>query len=579
MTDGKIAAWIEEVWASLRTMPTGTSGDQLEAAWNDHKRRRLPVAAIFGAYDAGKSSLLKRLLFEDGVKIPEWLTVSSRRETFSVDEVDGEDWTYRDSPGIAGGNAEHDNKALSSLDLADLIIWVLPPQLVTSSKGDFDSIVTGERFGLRPEHVSESLMAIISRSDEAGIDPATNPRGFSDLCARKKSEFTSLLSGVGVAPPRWRIFMVGADPYQGVGNEAPDASVYALGDGWDGMPELRAALKDTARQAAKLRTLAGFRYASGVVRDLSSSIRNERTEREEALQTVGKEVERLVLWATGLQALRSTFAAELHRVVEDELLSAGRTGTAAAAHALEKKLAAAIDRWSDQAYAELEKLASSAEKEIGQRARSASMERLKRLILELSDAGLPEPKPNGDGRILKYGGRLSRSFREGFKAYARVDLGMSLDEAARHVRDWQKSGIAWAEYSKAKGKYRTFASEFVANKASSYVKWTQALDTFAPVLEQIGTLLYDVADGVLSKIEADKMAKRRGEVREALKLAAHEVESEAITGFDEAASNFSSWLAEQERLLIALQSSFEAQVAALRVHEAALQALMCDRPA
>lgn len=471
MTEDRRTAWIEHVWTSLRMFSAGTSTAQLEAAWRNHQQRRRPVAAIFGAYDAGKSSLLKRLLFEDGAKIPDDLTVSGRRETFSVDEADGLGWTYRDSPGIAGGNDEHDQKALESLDLADLLVWVLPPQLVTSNKEGFDSIATGERFAVNSEQVSASLMAVISRIDEAGIDAETNPQGFSDLCARKQAEFASLLASIGVNPPRWGIIPLSADPYQGVGNEVPDASIYAMGEGWDGVPELRATLEHAASHAEELRTLAGFRYASSVVRALSITVQNERIEREDALQTISNELERLKLWSTSLQTLRNKCASDLHRTVEDELLSASRSGTTAAAEALEKKLSAAIDRWGDQASAEFEQLAASAEQEVGQRARSPSTDRLKRLIIELSDPGTPGSKPDAGGRIRKYVGPLGRSFRESFKAYVRVDLGMSIEEAAKHVRDFQASG-----------KLDVFKTEEVAKKASQYVKWTQAVDACGPLL-------------------------------------------------------------------------------------------------
>jgi hypothetical protein len=578
MTKDKRTAWIEQVWTSLRAVPTGSSVAQLGAAWHNHQKRKHPVAAIFGVYDAGKSSLLKRLLFEEGAEVPESLTVSGRRETFSVDDIDGAAWTYRDSPGIAGGNEEHNQKAIESLELADLLIWVLPPQLVTSDKELFNSIATGERFAVGPGNVSASLMAVVSRIEEAGIDPDTNPAGFSDLCVRKKAEFTALLDSVRVAPPSWGIFPVSADPYQGVGNEAPDATIYAMGEGWDGVPELRAALERAVSFADELRTLAGLRYASSAVRELSSTVRHERTQREEVLQTSTDELERFNLWQTNIQGLRDKCAAELHRTVEDELLSESRTGAASPSEALHKNLSAAIDRWGRQAYAEFEQLAKSAKQEVGRRARSPSMEQLKRLILELCDAEPHKSQSDTDGLIKRHAGRLGRSFQEGFKAYARLDLGMSIEEAANHLRKYHESGKTWAEFAKDIGKGKSFASEEVATKASKYVKWAEAIHTFGPLVEQLGTVVYEISGEILSEREAAKKAKRRNEIRDAIRAAAADVETKAMTWFDVMTSAFSAWLGEQEKMTLAAKSSFEAQIAALKGYEATLDALMRERP-
>lgn len=579
MISDKRTAWIEQVWTSLRSIPGCTTASLLEVAWRTHQQRQRPVAAIFGAYDAGKSSLLKRLLFEDGASIPDDLTVSGRRETFSVDEADGATWTYRDSPGLAGGNSEHELKALDSLDLADMLIWLLPPQLVTSRKDTFDAIATGARFAVGPEHVAASLMAVISRIDEAGIDAATNPEGFASLCARKQREFASLLATIGAVQPRWGTLPVSADPYQGVENAAPDASIYAMGEGWDGVSELRAALENAANHADELRTLAGFRYASRIIHDLSSAVRNERSEREEALGTIGDERDRLKLLSTSIEALRRSSKADLDRVLEDELLSISRTGTAAAAEVLEKTLGAAIDRWSEQAYGDFEKLAASAEQEVVQRARSPSMKRLKKLLLDLTAPESPATKSGFEDQIKRYGSRVGSSFREGFYAYAKVNLGMSIDDAAKHLREVQESGMTQAAFRAAKGKGKTFSSGDVVKKASEYVRWAKALDALVPLLDQLGPLVFDIAGEVLSKMEADKKAQRRREIHHAIRKEAEGLKTDALTGYDEVNSNFAEWLGEQAKSQASAESVLMAQVVALKASETTMGELMQDRPA
>lgn len=571
--------WIDAAWGVLRSIPTGGAGEALEEAWRQHQARAKPVALLFGAYDAGKSSLLKRLLFEDGVSVPSEITVSGRRETFSVDEVEGTLWAFRDSPGLAGGNDEHDEKALESLDLADLFLWVLPPQLVTSNKETFDDIVTGRRFGVDSTFVTGGLLAVISRIDEAGIDPAENPDGFADLCHRKQTEFGDLLAAVGAASPTWGVHAVSADPYQGVGNETPDASIYAMGAGWDGVPEIRASLAAAHDAASELRTLAGFRFASRAIVALSEMVVNERGAREEARTTCENDLERAQLWRTSLDVLRRKCSADLHRVVEDELLSFTRVGTVAAADALQNRLAETVDRWSDQAYAEFARLTAAADQETAERGRSPSMEQLKRISVEMAQTET-EDKPlpgSSNGKFKKHASGLGRAFRDGFKAYARLALGMSPEEAAKLVREFKQSGESWAAFSKAR-KGKTFASETVAKKASGYVKWADALDALGPLVEQLGPLLFEIGGDVLSAIEADKKAEQRRALRESLRGAALEVEAEAMTGFDEMVAAFGEWLDQLEGAHEPAKRMLDEQILALMHYEKQLAELLKKRP-
>ncbi|MBF0889730.1 MULTISPECIES: hypothetical protein [Gluconobacter] len=457
------------------------------------------------------------------------------------------------------------------------MIWALPPQLVTSEKETFSSIANGTRFGVQPCHVADGLMAVILRIDEAGIDAVSNQIGFTQLSDRKRNELMMLLDDIGAVAPRWGIFPISADPYQGVGNNTPDAESYAMGDGWDGVAELRAALQNAFRNANELRILAGFRYASMAVAELVRSVQCERNERDDALQTCAGELERLKLWSINLDNFHDKWKAELDRIIEDELLSASRRGTGAAT-TLHEKLSAAIDRWSDQASAAFEQLTLSAQLELGQRARSPSMERLKQLILELTNIEDTPPKSELGKKVFERMGRLGGAFRESFKAYAHFDLGVSLQDAAKHIKEYENSGKTWAEYLQDLGKKKPFANEEAALKASEYVKWGQAMGTIGPIVTQLGGALYEIGGDILSQREANNRAKLREDLRNALRTAVMEVEAEALTSFNEMTSSFLALINKQSAMQIAAKSAFEAQITALEGYSDTLDTLMRDRP-
>ncbi len=105
-------------------MPGGV-GNDLSFRWEAHARRGDVVVTLFGPYDSGKSSLLKRLLIDDDRPAPDWLTVSGRRETFEPREAEVMGVVIRDTPGIAGGNELHEKAAGEALLLSDVVVLVL----------------------------------------------------------------------------------------------------------------------------------------------------------------------------------------------------------------------------------------------------------------------------------------------------------------------------------------------------------------------------------------------------------------------------------------------------------------------
>ena len=142
---GRLRDWCDEAWAAVQETPGGV-GAELRARWEAHASRDHVVVTFFGPYDSGKSSLLKRLLVDDGKPVPDWLTVSGRRETFEPKEVSVAGLVVRDTPGIAGGNELHEAIAKEALLLTDAIALVLPPQLVTSDRESLVAVFNGRRF-------------------------------------------------------------------------------------------------------------------------------------------------------------------------------------------------------------------------------------------------------------------------------------------------------------------------------------------------------------------------------------------------------------------------------------------------
>lgn len=228
----KVKAWLANV-------PGGSLADGYLERWQQFASTQLPVVTVFGSYDTGKSSLIRRLLVDNGVPVPEWLTISARHETFGVNSVECAGALLRDTPGLAVGaddvrgtlNTELASAAISTTDIA---IVTVTPQLAT---GEYEFLRQIVENGWTPEN----LWFVISRFDEAGIDPDDDLDGYRQLAARKSSELASSLKLSSAHP----VHVVSQDFAQMAGGtQEVGAEVWDDSRGWDGMDALGEAIKE-----------------------------------------------------------------------------------------------------------------------------------------------------------------------------------------------------------------------------------------------------------------------------------------------------------------------------------------------
>src|SRR5687768_2478293 len=111
--------WFDDIEGVIRDAVGDEIADSLRDRWAEHEARERVEVTFFGPYDSGKSSLLRRLLVEDQVPVPEWLTVSARRETWSTNEIDALGLTFTDTPGVAAGDLDHERLATETITLTD----------------------------------------------------------------------------------------------------------------------------------------------------------------------------------------------------------------------------------------------------------------------------------------------------------------------------------------------------------------------------------------------------------------------------------------------------------------------------
>lgn len=240
----------------LDTIPGGQLGIEADEQWQQFASISEPVVTVYGAYDTGKSSLLRRLIVDSGGEVPEWLTISARHETFEVNEVRAAGCLLRDTPGFVTGAADaradmNTQLANTAVDLTDVAIVTVTPQLATAEFPALQALVGRD-------WAPGSLWFVISRFDEAGVDPESDEDGYRERAQRKTEELRRALA----LDDAVQVFVVSQDFAQMVGSERnPDPQLWDDFRGWDGIGELREALEGLGScGGASLRASAAQRF-------------------------------------------------------------------------------------------------------------------------------------------------------------------------------------------------------------------------------------------------------------------------------------------------------------------------------
>jgi hypothetical protein len=545
-----VNCWIGQAWSSLELIPGASSAVSRERLrWGKFHNIDTLEVVVFGAYDAGKSSLLKRLLVDWRIPVPEWLTVSGRRETFESKRVVAKGLGLTDTPGLGSGNNEHDDLTLGAMRLADFYLWVLPPQLVTTGKERFLEVLFGD------VGIAEATIAVVARMDEAGVDPSDNEVGFSGLCLKKKQELTSLVATDSPDKKLSSMHCVVADPYQIVGNTTdPEPEIYDLGRSWDGVKDLADEILALREHRSELRRQAGARFVRLLLSDVLDELGRLSEDLTLSKEGMDNEADRHAIYEERLEAMQRQARSDLHLRIEDSLLSVSRSGVTGAEsiQSLELTLSKLIDEWAEGSFSQYRQLVGDLELEVRERMTGPSMDGFRRLVQEAEEHEAQATSPRSDP--LKTGRRalaFGPALRKAFEKYAASELGMTIKEAADRLKKLESSGETVEKLIKSQGPRATFHGAEQLKKASQFVKWGSVLDAVGPLVEELGSALLDVAGEVMTAKRAEERAQQRLELRRQLRDEAQKLEESVAADFDSTCDGIRQWLSER---LTAIQS-------------------------
>jgi hypothetical protein len=446
--DDRTATWSADVRAAIRRV-AGPWVDSAEQEWDRHAGTELVHVTVHGAYNAGKSSLLKRILAEDDTPCPPWLVIGARPTTFEVQRVESGGLVWIDTPGTGTGDQRHDWMADEALVLTDAVLVVLNPQLldgdVRQVLGLLDSTFYTPLAG-RSLFPAGSLVLAVGLMDAAGVAPGDDLDGYRALVARKADELRGALDAEAAAPERPALHLVAADPRQ-VGRRAqPTAADFAGSREWDGVANLRRDLQSLRGRVGELRAAARIRFWSRMAEQARESAADEAEQLGGVLTEAERQRVRVRLWIHELDSIDRDARGQLEERLYRDLSTASIhvADTDAGRTLLEERVDKTVGDWTDEFAAHLDRLVAAASTEQQVQLERPGAGALRRYLDDLVSTRAVPDDEQAD-RVH----RLVKRFDSHAKAIARGGYkllhGLSAEEARAelaHLRDLDATDLA-----------------------------------------------------------------------------------------------------------------------------------------
>jgi hypothetical protein len=554
--------WFDDANDALDNILGAGEADQIAKEWRLLGDVAQPVVTVFGAYDAGKSSLLKRLLVEAGEAVPNWLTVSARRETFEIGEASAFGCTFRDTPGIEGGNDEHETIAREALIASDVILLVLPPQLLTGDLDTVLAVISGKLFTSAGIPMADAVKTVIARMDEGSVDPTDDEEGYREFLERKRSEWDKLLSAKQLTQAKTDVFTVAADPYQYVGNEmAPRWDSYSEAyRKWDGVDQLIVALKSLPDQLPTLRLASRQRFYRTRLQVVQEGVQQQLHELGLQGEQLSIRREGIALQREQLGALLEAARAELNATVEETLLTATRNQVSLETinAFLAPRLDKSITLWWDEQNARLKRQISEMESRLAKRTHQGAFNTEQRTPTA-SQKGAQDNKQHP-----QYGRQFDALFQKTkslLQEHHENQLGMNFSKVREQLGKLESAG-SFEEYQRQAGRSIKLPTPEAAQKAK-IVLTTHAWLSMVPAVIELGGLMMSM---VQAKKEAAENKRRREELRDRLREQATLMANGAWKTWSEPAKDFQQWLEKLEHQVEAEEDAIKASIRKLALN-------------
>lgn len=283
--------------AALRGLDEALA-DEVAVRWEAHERLEHPLLVVFGEQNSGKTALVARLLIDAGQAVPAGLTIGARAESTSGETVEWDGWRILDLPGVGSERQGHDETAWEGVELADAILLVMPPKLLTGEGLAILPLINGSWFAPddTPLPWADELVLVVGQSDTGPEDLELFPEAASSYKAQLRESLDALLVDVGGLGDS-RLYVTAPSPNAILDHsEAPTREMFDSYRVWDGMTELSDALQSLALEKGRLREAAARRFLLRSARMAIERAADDRRHLEETRtsSTLGAQTRRTI---------------------------------------------------------------------------------------------------------------------------------------------------------------------------------------------------------------------------------------------------------------------------------------------
>jgi hypothetical protein len=330
-----------------------------------------PVVALVGAYNTGKTSLLRRLLVDEHLPMPEWARVTSREETAEINQVEVLGCTLVDTPGLEGLSEWHGSVTRTALLEADSLVLLTTSNLFaadeslvgTDSSLDAFAVASGKAFMANGLGYPEGGLAVlVTRFDEAAPDPVDFPQAYEDARIRKLVELTALLERRAplAVDGSYRDGIAG-DPFGRTRNRVTTSVDYDAYRSWDNMRGFAQWLGALPAQLKDLRSWRDVRIrAEALTRQIeaqSDAVDQERLREADSKAGHADAVRVQAKCERELKAATARLTAALDRA----LFTAPAPSDTQFRVELQRHLETELQQWTERVVANLQELADETE--------------------------------------------------------------------------------------------------------------------------------------------------------------------------------------------------------------------------
>jgi hypothetical protein len=537
MTDvPSAAAWVRSVREAASVIAGPGWTDDAGRAWDQFAAQPNIVVTLYGPQNAGKSTLLKRLLVDSGVPVPPWLTISGRNETFEVGEVVSGELAFIDTPGIAAGIEGHEEIAGGALTRTDALLIAWPPVVASAAGEHLASVIGGGFYG--QEHGGHfppgALLVVIAKADELHPNVEDDVEGYRDVCALKQGELRAMLTILIPHASLPGIHVISADPFETVGRQRqPAAEAYDAGRAWDGIEELRAALDGLRARRGELRTAAEIRYWSWIAGQVLVAAMAQQEELAVSIRDSEDAAHRLRGLADDLRAVRNAAERDLIAQVSAEVRSAADSSLGdmeTARTMVELRLDNVCTGWAARYAAQVDQLLRDADLGLpgfGLPARPAGSA-YRDPVTGLLDRQPGAHSRSGESQSLSGLMRgLSEQATEVTQALLELRLRAPLDKVSEELDKLEKARGDADGVAKVLKAARSFSSETEATRARSLVHRFQAAGKILPSVTEMGMIVKAELDG--RRLEQYERA-RREQLRADIDATSKEITAAVMNG-------------------------------------------------